>query len=94
METTKEEAPCESLCTSAVCSKCGCTMFKEEIVTTTIQNKKAMYRKVTGSYIQFLDEDGLSIGPFWPVCEACQTNPLDSLQVQENYLKLTNSKGS
>jgi hypothetical protein len=93
MENTKEEAPCESLCTSAICSKCKALMFKEEIITTSVRGKSAMYRKVTGAYIQLLDADGLSLGPFWPVCEVCNSNPIEKPEVQEAYSKLINSEG-
>jgi hypothetical protein len=88
MENTQQEAPVEGIVTSATCSKCKAVIFEEEIITTTIQGKPAMYRKVTGSYIQFLDEDGLSIGPYWPVCESCQSNPIQKPEAQEAYLKL------
>jgi hypothetical protein len=90
MEITKEETPSESICTSAVCSHCGGTMFTEEIFAE--EEQSIPHRKVTGCYVQFLDEEGVSTGPFWPVCETCETNPLESIQVKAKYSKLINSK--
>lgn len=92
MDIINEEAPSESTCTLAVCSQCKGTMFKEELfMDEPFEGQKipVYHRRVSGKYMQFLDDKGVSIGPIWPICESCSTEPLYSPEVQEVYLTLT-----
>jgi hypothetical protein len=76
---------------NANCKHCGASILVESSIVGA--GVKFPYRKVIGSFVQFIDDTGEPFGPWWAFCNSCVTsgiavNPVDLSDVQAAYLKL------
>ena len=94
MENTEHKSPLIHDTTEAKCACCGNSMYIETSIVEAEQGDGSFipHRVVTGSFMQFIDKDGLPLGPIWPRCVECTemgrvVEPIDNPEIISYYSK-------
>lgn len=88
--------PFEVLENEATCSFCGGSTYKETITSALNPADADDFIStvvISGSFMQFVDEDGIPFGPIWPRCNGCISNgkadePVLKQEVIDVYMKI------